>query len=333
MAKFSIVLPVRNGGEYVKECVQSILSQTVSDFNLEVLDNCSIDGTLEWLMLLKDERIRIYPSEKALSIEENWARIITIPKNEFMSFIGHDDLLDKDFLYVMDQLIQKHPTASLYQLHFRYIDEKGKTIRSCKPMSETQSAFEFLAFFLSNMSELSIGQMMRSVDFDEIGGIPAYPNLLFADLELWFRLIQKNYRASMSDECCSYRIHSRSTTNSSPALTYYYAIIKLMDFFVTLKSENKTMGIVLSKYGLDFLKPYCKTISHFLLRIQKKQRPHISVESFLSVFKKNIDIIIPGNDFDPTEIRSIWLAKQIDNNALTRNLFLLFKKIYSKPVV
>jgi hypothetical protein len=32
--KFSILLPVKDGGEYVKECVDSILSQTLQDFNL-----------------------------------------------------------------------------------------------------------------------------------------------------------------------------------------------------------------------------------------------------------------------------------------------------------
>ena len=42
MKKFSIILPVKNGGEYVKECVRSILSQTLNDFNLLVLDNDNI---------------------------------------------------------------------------------------------------------------------------------------------------------------------------------------------------------------------------------------------------------------------------------------------------
>ena len=333
MAKFSIVLPVRNGGEYVKECVNSILSQTISDFNLEVLDNNSKDGTLQWLTSLNDNRIRIYPSDKSLAIEENWARIVTIQKNEFMSFIGHDDCLDKNYLERMDQLILKHPTASLYQLHFRYINNRGENIRSCKPMNEVLSASEFLAFFLSNMSELSIGQMMRSTDFDEVGGIPSYPNLLFADLELWVRLIQKSYRAVSFEECCSYRIHSSSTTNSSSTLKYYDAFAKMIDFFIELKLESKSFEIVFARYGLGFLKPYCKSIAHHLLRIPRNQRKGISVETFLSFFKNKIDILIPDNNFNPEEIGSIKLAKQIDTNPLTRKLFLTFKKIYPKPIL
>jgi len=45
--RFSIILPVRNGGEYVKQCINSILSQTVSDFDFLILDNCSIDDSTE----------------------------------------------------------------------------------------------------------------------------------------------------------------------------------------------------------------------------------------------------------------------------------------------
>src|SRR6185369_8161223 len=105
--KFSIILPVRNGGEYVKGCVRSILAQSYTDFNLIVLDNNSSDGTSDWLESIKDNRIEIYRSEKPVPIEINWSRIKGVPKSEFMTMIGHDDLLDKNYLQVMDELITR----------------------------------------------------------------------------------------------------------------------------------------------------------------------------------------------------------------------------------
>ena len=75
MFSYSIILPVRNGGAYVKKCVRSILQQGNMDFNLLVLDNCSTDGTAEWIESLGDERIIIYRSDRTLTIEENWGRI------------------------------------------------------------------------------------------------------------------------------------------------------------------------------------------------------------------------------------------------------------------
>ena len=152
MSTFSIILPVRNGGEYVKYCVNSILVQSICDFNLHILDNCSEDGTLEWITALKDPRIIVYASQKPLTIEENWGRIVAIPKNQFMTLIGHDDLLEPDYLQIITELIKKFPDASLYQTHFRYIDNKGKIIRNCKPMNEVQTASEFLNSFLIFLS-------------------------------------------------------------------------------------------------------------------------------------------------------------------------------------
>src|SRR5436305_12023686 len=106
--KFSIILPVKNGGNYIKECVQSILLQTYTDFTLHILENKSTDGTAEWLQTLKDERIVIIPSETSLTIEENWARILSIEKNEFMTIIGHDDLFDTNYLQIMNGLINQY---------------------------------------------------------------------------------------------------------------------------------------------------------------------------------------------------------------------------------
>ena len=59
-SKFSIILPVRNGGEYVKECINSILAQSYMGFELLVFDNNSSDGTLEWLNSIDDKRRRVH---------------------------------------------------------------------------------------------------------------------------------------------------------------------------------------------------------------------------------------------------------------------------------
>jgi len=77
---FSIILPVRNGGDYVKECIHSLLNQTYTLYDIIVLDNCSTDGTVEWIESLYDPRIKIIRSDRSLSIEENWGRIKDVSK-------------------------------------------------------------------------------------------------------------------------------------------------------------------------------------------------------------------------------------------------------------
>lgn len=333
MAKYSIILPVKNGGEYIKDCVRSILAQTLNDFSLEVLDNCSTDGTLEWLQSLNDSRIRVYPSDTPLSIEDNWGRIVKIPKNEYMTFLGHDDLLDENFLQEMNTFIPKHPNAAIYQAHIRFIDASGKIIRSGKPMDEVQHAPEFLAFFLAGTLDLSIGQVFRSSLFDEVGGIPDYPNLLFADFELWMRLLEKGYKASNRSECCSYRIHISSTTTSSSKLKYHHSFLRLLDFFISLKIKNELFSDVFKKYALDFLKLYCRSISHHILQIPKSKRENVTIKAFLSEFKNRIDILVPKNEFHPQDNFSIKMGIIIDETPFLNRLFLVFKKVYSRPIL
>jgi hypothetical protein len=297
------------------------------------LDNNSNDGTLEWIKQLKDERITIYPSEISLSMEENWARILSIPKNEFMTMIGHDDILDKDYLAVINKLIQKHPNASLYQTHFRYIDFKGQIIRHCKPMDEVQSASEFLAAFLSGVIDtMGTGFMMKSADYDACGGIPIYPNLLFADFELWINLAGKGYKATASEECFGFRIHE-SVTTKSPDIKFHLAFAQFIKFLIELKKNDGELTKAIERYSLNFIEFYCKGLSHRLLRTPKKKRSGESISSFLKSCKSYADMLVPGNNFDPCEKYSIRLAKQIDSNFVTRSLFLLFKKIRSKPIL
>ncbi|HEY2722540.1 MAG TPA: glycosyltransferase [Chitinophagaceae bacterium] len=333
MARFSIILPVRNGGEYVKECVDSILSQTYNDFNLHVLDNCSTDGTSEWIQSLTDERIKLYPAKTSLSIEENWRRVLSIQRNEFMTLTGHDDVFDRNYLQVMNDLIRKHPGAVLYQAHFRYINSKGSTIRRCKPMDEVQSASEFLASFLTGIIDtMGTGFMMRTIDYDECGGIPAYPNLLFADFELWINLTRKSYKATSHDECFAFRLHQSMTTISSD-LKFHRAFEQFVKYLVAIRKTDTELATVIEKYSVSFIEFYSKGLAHRLLRTPKQKREGETVASFLQSCKTYADILVPGNNFDPYRKYSVKLARQIDSNFFTRSLFLLLKKIRSKPVM
>lgn len=331
--KYSIILPVRNGGEYVKECVKSILSQTLPDFHFHVLDNFSTDGTREWIESLQDKRISIHSAERPLTIEENWSRITGIAKNEFITLIGHDDILFPGYLQAMDDLINKHPHATLYQTHFSYIDPKGEVIRNCKPMDEVQSATEFLSFFLANQIDtMGTGFMMRSRDYDACGGIPPrYPNLLFADFELFINLTKLGYKATSAEPAFSFRLHQSMTTTSSD-LKFHESFAIFIDYLYALKTDA-AFDVVIKRYALDFLYLYCKGLSHRLLRTPMKKRQGKSVEYFISLTRSYADKLVPGNNFDPEKQFSVKFAKQIDNNLVSRSLFLFFKKIRTKPVL
>jgi glycosyltransferase involved in cell wall biosynthesis len=330
--KYSIILPVRNGGEYVKECVNAILSQSVKNFSLLVLDNHSEDGTLEWVRSLQDERIKIFPAEKPLSIEENWARIKSIQKNEFITIIGHDDVFDRNYLAEMNDLIERYPDANLYQTHFRFINAKGEVIKKCRPMPEIQTVYQFLeAIFTDALDTMGTGYMMRSLDYDTLGGIQPYPNLLFADHELWIRLTALSNKATSASECFSYRLHE-NVSKKSDAPRYIRAFLRFINFLKEIGDKDEKLKGVIKVYVSDYIRYYCRSLAHRLLRTPESQREGMTVISFIEQCKAYADELAPGNDFHPYEQFNIRLAKQIDSSVLLRRLYLLFRKLYKKPI-
>ncbi len=333
MPKFSIILPVRNGGEYVKECINSILAQSFIEFDLLVLDNHSSDGTLEWLYTINDKRVKVYPSATSLSIEENWGRVVGIQKGEFITLIGHDDILENNYLEVMNELIMKYPGASLYQTHFKYIDSTGGIIRNCLPMSEKETAAVFLEKFLRKETDvMGTGFMMRSEDYDRLGGIPDYPNLLFADFELWINLSKQSFKATASDSCFSFRLH-QSVTTSSTDDKFHLAFERFVSFLQNLKKERQDFNSVITENVTSFLLFYCRGLCHRLLRTPKRKRAGLTVKKLINSFNMHAVRLNVEDTFHPEKHGTIKLAKMLDATVIGRVSFLIFKKLFKKPIL
>ncbi|HTL10410.1 MAG TPA: glycosyltransferase family A protein [Chitinophagaceae bacterium] len=329
---FSIILPVRNGGEYVKACVKSILAQSYPHFNLLVLDNCSTDGTGAWLQSLKDERIQLFPSDRSLSIQENWARIVALPKHEFMTCIGHDDILLPDYLTTMNALINQYPAATLYQTHFNFIDARGEVLRACKPMDAWQTATAFLSSILTMTIDVNgTGFMTRSSDYDAVGGIPSFPNLIFADFALWLNLTRRGGKATSEKSCFQYRLHQSMTTRTA-APEFAGAFSVFMDYLATLAEQDKELQRVINAHIIALLSFYCRSFSHKLLRTPLKDRANITVKDWTNRCKEWADRFAKEQRFDPSRVPGVSIAKAIDSTAISRQLFLVFKKLYSRPV-
>lgn len=332
MPKFSIILPVRNGSNYIRECITSILAQTYTDFELLILENASTDDTSQIIQSFNHEKIKIITAKKLLNIEENWARAAETPKAEFMTLIGHDDLLKPDFLETINELIDTYPDATLYHTHFNFIDPKGKIIRACKPMPPTLQLSQLLKGFLDNtIDSMGTGYVMRSADYDRIGGISVkYPNLLFADFDLWLQLAALGYEAVAKENSFSFRVH-QSVTSSSADAKLHKGLEVFTDSLVQLKTNNAECAEIIDEYGSIFLTRLAKSYSHRILRTPKNKRGKVSVAGYINDTKQLARKLGIEKKFKPEEEKTIWIAKLIDENRFLGALFFLARKIYGKP--
>ena len=329
--QFSIILPVRNGGEYLKTCIQSILGQTLAHFNLHILDSGSTDGTREWLATLTDPRIKIYLSEEPLTITQNWDRIKNIPRNGWMSIIGHDDILHTDYLEKMTRLIDEHPGASLYQTHFNLIDADGKLMRPCKSMLQKETAKGLLDKILNNTINIyGTGFMMRTADYDRVGGIPMFPNLLSADYVLWLKLSSIAYLATSQQICFSYRVN-QSTTLTTKAQIYIASLKLFIEYLLHAKDELAPAEDqhVYVKRIFSF---YSRRVSRRLITESLEKRDNLRVSEFLKttvIYAKQF--LQNGDSFNPAAISDVWIAKMIDTNPVSRRFFQFLKRIHPNP--
>lgn len=332
MTEFSIILPVKNGSNYIKECIESILSQTYTGFELLILENASTDDTVEIINSFNDPRIKIITSEKALSIEENWARALSVPKKEYMTLIGHDDILKPDFLETVLSLIDKYPDASLYHTHFNFIDSKGKEIRPCKPMPEKISFAQLLEGFLNDrIDSMGTGYVTRSAHYEKTGGIPVkYPFLLFADFELWLNLTAISYECVSAKNCFSFRVH-QSVTSSSPDSRLHTGLEIFSNYLAGLKSRNSDAAKIIEDHGAALLLRYAKSYSDRILRTPKKNRGNTSVTKFIEQTKKLAELLGVNDSYYPEKDKSIALARRIDKSEILSGVFLAARRIYGRP--
>ena len=61
--EITIILPVYNGGHYLVESVNSVLTQSFTNFELLIIDDCSTDGSWKYLSGLTDSRVKLIKNE------------------------------------------------------------------------------------------------------------------------------------------------------------------------------------------------------------------------------------------------------------------------------
>lgn len=110
MPKISIIVPVYNSEKYLKDCLDSCISQTLSDIEIICVDDCSTDNSLEILeeYKTKDSRVKVFYHET--NKKQGAARNTGIKNaaGEYIWFIDSDDFIDKNACQLLYDTIKKH---------------------------------------------------------------------------------------------------------------------------------------------------------------------------------------------------------------------------------
>jgi glycosyltransferase involved in cell wall biosynthesis len=113
----SVLTPVYNGAEYLRECIESVLAQTYGNWEYVIVDNCSSDRTLEIARgyAARDPRIRIVTNAKFVRVIENHniAFREMSPQARYCKVVAADDWIFPDCLEKMVELAEAHPGVAI----------------------------------------------------------------------------------------------------------------------------------------------------------------------------------------------------------------------------
>lgn len=115
-------MPVFNGGRSIGAALDSLLSQTFTDFELLVSDNASTDGTEAICReyAARDPRIRYVRQEVNLGAEGNFAYVMREATGKYFMWAAADDVRSPDFIALNHAFLESHPdyVASISPVHF-----------------------------------------------------------------------------------------------------------------------------------------------------------------------------------------------------------------------
>jgi len=323
--RFTVIIPSYNGGDYLKSAVASVLQQSFTDFELAILDDGSTDGSLEWLRSLTDTRVKLYPSPQNQGIVKNWRRALEIPKGEFMTVLGQDDLFDSNFLEVIDALICAEPDASLYHAHFRFINADGEKLSSARPMPAHETAAEYIAALFSGQRDShATGYVFRSALHDQIDGFPPYPNLFFADDVFWISAMSYCYKATAREECFSCRHHSSSLSATNKQWRAWIdAMIPYADFLTKMGNQNAEFKEAVRTFGFEYFLHYCR-VKYLDGLVQETKDNRRLDPKILPRMEKVLSMIRPGERKKINAGCSFRVREFINQYAITRQLYNLY---------
>lgn len=204
----SVITAFKNAENYIEESVESILNQTLKNFELLLIDDGSTDGTSSKInKYLNDARVRYFRNEKSLGKPANLNLGITQSRSEFIAIFDGDDISSPDRLQKQLDLLKSNTDIAAVGSYIEIINEAGEIIDKRTKPTDPDYVRKTILFY-NPLLQPSV--MIRKSVIEEIGLYNE--SYTFAqDIDMWYRLIFSGYNVTNIPEfLLKYRIHSNN---------------------------------------------------------------------------------------------------------------------------
>ena len=204
----SVVMPAYNAELFIEEAIMSVVNQTVSDWELIVVDDCSQDNTVKIVqkMAEKDSRIQLIKNDVNMMVSKTRNLGIEISQGKYVALLDSDDYWKPNFLERIVLCIEKS-NADLVYCSYELVGEQGQKVCNdfIVPLSTTfDEAIVRSAITCSTV-------LMKS----EIAKNNPFPtNVYHEDITLWFTLLRDG-KIARGDQTVLASYRQRSGSRSS----------------------------------------------------------------------------------------------------------------------
>jgi glycosyltransferase involved in cell wall biosynthesis len=124
-------MPVRNGEAFIRQGIESLLGQTMSEIELIISDNASTDATEAICRELakRDTRLRYCRTDRNIGMQANFARVLDLATAPYFMWGCHDDQWDPSYVAKMLEVLDSQQSVVLAGSNSASIDQDGLTRR------------------------------------------------------------------------------------------------------------------------------------------------------------------------------------------------------------
>lgn len=278
----SICIPVYNGAKYLKQCIESCLKQTYTNYEIIICDDGSSDNSVEIIeqYALKSERIQFIKSNVNRGLVGNWNHCIQLAKGVWIKLLFQDDFMNANCLQRFVEECNDSVKLIVCKRHFlidklsspeekNYYDKGVRTLENTGYFSSnvfTQKTISKIA--VQNISMNFIAEPSLTLfKKDVIEQVGMFDNELkqICDLEFLLRIGSVFGLKYIPEQLCTFTIHSSSTTETNiNSNSYYYKYIEGLKYALKLliRDEFSNLRSNLNYFEMLKLKLFIKYRSY-----------------------------------------------------------------------
>ncbi len=279
--KTTVYIVSHNYGKYLETAIESVLRQTIDDWELIIIDDNSSDNTSAIMNLYKgDRRIRLF-STPGIGLPAVCNVALEKSQGKYFIRLDGDDIFEENILLVLNNYLDRNPECSMVFPDYYLIDEFGGIFAHEKREKIYENNH------VLDMPANGACSLIRTNVLNDIGG---YREDLRAQdgYDLWNKLNGKYKIANVNVPLFYYRRHKNNLTNKSHQILSARRQIKLENVINKLYHYKPITAVIPCRQNYDFCPNMWKR------EIKGKSLLQLSIEKCIS--SEIFDHVIVASD-------------------------------------